>query len=254
MPKFFITEHELEIGGKAYIRGEDANHLRKSLRIRNGEIINVCDGNGNDYNAMVESSEGDSVKAVVLESVDLGTEPGLWINLYAAVTKGEGFEYAIQKCVEAGVGCIIPVITERTIVAVSESKAGRKHERWNKIAAEAAKQSGRSRIPIVAEAMDFAAAINMASKEGFSIICNVEEDTISLKSILGMNKDIGMMNIFIGPEGGFTNTEIKAAAGRGIHSVTLGNRILKAETAGLFVMAAVMYEYGELDKKGSKSQ
>ncbi|MFO7611898.1 MAG: RsmE family RNA methyltransferase [Clostridia bacterium] len=254
MPKFFITEHELEIGGKANISGEDANHLRKSLRIKNGEIIIVCDGNGKDYNAMVESSEDDSIKITILESIELKTEPDLWINIYAAVTKGEGFEYAIQKCVEAGVGSVIPVITERTVVAVSDSKAVRKHERWNKIASEAAKQSGRSRIPQVGGVLDFYAAMDKASQEGLSIICNVEEGTLSLKTILGMNKDIKMLNVFIGPEGGFTSAEIKAATGRGIHSVTLGNRVLKAETAGLFVMAAAMYEYGELDKKGSKSQ
>ena len=249
MPKFFITDYDLSVGNIAYILGEDARHLKKSLRIKNGDNIVVCDGLGKDYVSKVEEMENDSVLVRVSDEFHNNGEPTLKVNLYTAITKGEGFEYAIKKCIEAGVTSINPIITERTIVNISDTKIDKKAERWNKIAEEAAKQSGRSLIPNVAFPRKLETVLKTINPDELSIICYVEEGTLTLKEVFNKNCDSKIINIFIGPEGGFTEKEWKIAVSKGVLSVTLGKRILKAETAGLFVTAAAMYEYGELDKK-----
>ncbi len=249
MPKFFITDYDLLIGNTAYILGEDARHLKKSLRIKDGDSIIVCDGLGKDYIAKVEGMENDAVLVRLSEEFQKNGEPTLNVNLYTAITKGEGFEYAIRKCIEAGVHSINPIITERTVVNIPDSKINKKAERWNKIAEEAAKQSGRSLIPNVAFPRKIETVLETINPDELSIICYVEEDTLTLKEVFNKNTNSKLINIFIGPEGGFTENEWKMAVSKGAFSVTLGKRILKAETAGLFVTAAAMYEYGELDIK-----
>lgn len=249
MPKFFITDYDLIVGNTAYILGEDAHHLKKSLRIKNGDSIVVCDGVGKDYIAKVESMENDAVLIRLSEEFHKNGEPELKVNLYTAITKGEGFEYAIRKCIEAGVHSINPIITERTVVNLPDSKIDKKAERWNKIAEEAAKQSGRSLIPNVAFPKKIDTVLETLSPNELSIICYVDEGTLTLKEVFNKNASPKIINIFIGPEGGFTEKEWKIALSKGAFSVTLGKRILKAETAGLFVTAAAMYEYDELDKK-----
>lgn len=249
MPKFFITDTDFAKGSTASITGEDARHLIKSLRIKIGENIIVCNGQGIDYNARVEGIEIESVLVELLEEVHKNSEPNLKIKLYTAITKGEGFEYAIKKCVEAGVNTIIPTVTERTIVDIQKNKLNKKYERWNKIAAEAAKQSGRSLIPAVKYPVELKAALNDLNSEELTLICYVEEGTLTLKDAFrGINNN-RVINVFIGPEGGFTQQEVNSAVNMGAKRVTLGNRILKAETAGLFVTAIAMYEFDELDRK-----
>lgn len=248
MPKFFITDYDLSMNSEAYILGEDARHLKKSLRIRPGDEITVCDGKGKDFKALVKSLENDAVLVRVTDELPRNNEPGLKVNLYTAVTKGDGFEYAIKKCVEAGVHSITPVITDRTVVLIPDSKIEKKYDRWNKIAEGAAKQSGRSCIPQVSYPVPFKNALE-SIKGDLSIICYVEENSLSLKEVFKSSPKAGVINVFIGPEGGFTEDEWKHAVAGGLRSVTLGKRILKAETAGLFTMAAAMYEYDELNKK-----
>lgn len=249
MPKFFITDYELVVGNTAYILGEDARHLKKSLRIKNGENIVVCDGLGKDYIAKVEGMENDAVLIRLSEEFHKNGEPKIKVNLYTAITKGEGFKYAIRKCIEAGVNSINPIITERTVVNIPDSKIEKKAERWNKIAEEAAKQSGRSLIPNVTLPKKLETVLETIDPDELSIMCYVEEGTLTLKEVFNSNTNSKSINIFIGPEGGFTEKEWKMAVSKGALSVTLGKRILKAETAGLFVTAAAMYEYDELDKK-----
>jgi 16S rRNA (uracil1498-N3)-methyltransferase len=190
-----------------------------------------------------------------MEITDITTvygEPEIKVNLFTAITKGEGFEYAIQKCIEAGVYSITPLITERTIVKIKTGKYNKKHERWNRIALETAKQSGRSIIPKVHKPMKFKEAIASINKDEPSAICYIEEGTLSLKRFLKENRKAQTFNILIGPEGGFTREEWEDAIDNKIASVSLGGRILKAETAGLFATAAIMYEFDQLDKKAEK--
>ncbi len=252
MPRFFITNHDIEPGKSAHIAGDDASHIKKSLRMKPGDDIIVCDGRGNDYDAIIKNLEEDSVEVEVTRKTAVNGEPDIKVNLFMAVTKGEGFEYAIQKCIEAGVNSITPLTTQRTVVNIKNTKMDKKHERWNRIALEAAKQSGRSMIPSIHFPLEFYEALTGLHEDELNIICYVEEGTLSLKSLLKGNRDAKVMNVFIGPEGGFTVEEWEKAVKSGAVSVSLGNRILKAETAGLFVTAATMYEFDQLDKKAEK--
>jgi 16S rRNA (uracil1498-N3)-methyltransferase len=151
--------------------------------------------------------------------------------------------------VEAGAHSINPIITERTIVNIQSSKMDKKVERWNRISEAAAKQSGRSRIPVVSYPMEFREALTKPKGAEPSAICYVKEDSLTLKDLLRKNIETEVLNIFIGPEGGFTVVEWEKARMAGLSSISLGKRILKAETAGFFVTVAAMYEYGELDRK-----
>lgn len=250
MPKFFITDYEISKGNKAYITGDDAKHLKKSLRVKKGDEVILCDGNGRDFRGMVEKLESDAILVDVREELDKNGEPDLKVNIFMAITKGEGFEYAIQKCVESGAHSINPIITERTIVNIQSSKIDKKVERWNRISEAAAKQSGRSRIPVVAYPMEYSEALTKPRGAEPSIICYVQEGSHSLKELLGKKADAEVLNVFIGPEGGFTPFEWENAKSAGLSSISLGKRILKAETAGFFVTVAAMYEYGELERKG----
>ncbi|MDX1359665.1 MAG: RsmE family RNA methyltransferase [Clostridia bacterium] len=249
MPRFFITEYEITVGNTAYIIGDDAKHIKKSLRMKPEQKLTVCDGRGNDFLARINKLENDAVLVDIVAKTGKNGEPDIKVNLYTSITKGEGFEYAIQKCVEAGVHSIIPINTERTIVKIPDSKIDRKFERWNRISFEAAKQSGRSLVPQVAYPKDFIKAIDSINDEELSLICYVKEGTLSIKEHFRANAGAATINIFIGPEGGFTDGEWEMAVARGIKSASLGKRILKSETAGLFATATAMYEYGELDKK-----
>lgn len=249
MPKFFITEYELKIGNTAYITGDDAKHIKKSLRMKPEERLVVCDGKGNDFLARINKLENDAVLIDLVSENSINGEPAIRVNLFTALTKGEGFEYALQKCVEAGVYSIKPMNTERTIVRIPDSKIDKKYERWNRISSEAAKQSGRSLIPQVSYPTEFSEAIKSINTDDMSMICYVGEGSLSIRGLLQDNGEARNINVFIGPEGGFSEKEWKMAVDSGIKSVTLGKRILKAETAGVFVLAATMYEYGEMDKK-----
>lgn len=249
MPRFFVTEYELLPGRTAYITGDDARHLKKSLRIKKNDMVVLCDGRGNDFTARVLNLENDAVLVEVVSQMENNNEPKLQVNIFMAITKGEGFEYAIQKCVEAGAASIQPIITEHTVIDIPENKIDRKVERWNKISESAAKQSGRSRIPAVFFPVQFSEALKKPKGAEPSIICYVKEGTLKLKQFLGRHPDAEVLNVFIGPEGGFSPVEWEIARLAGLYSVSLGKRILKAETAGFFVTVAAMYEYGELGQK-----
>lgn len=249
MPKFFITDYDLVPGGTAYILGDDAKHMKKALRVKKDDVINICDGKGNDYTAKVEKLENDAILIEINQKVEKNGEPELEINLFMAMTKGEGFEYALQKCVEAGVSSIYPMTTERTIVNISDSKLDKRVERWNKISESAAKQSGRSRIPVVSYPITLPDALKKPKGAEPSIICYVKEGSLSLKQLLKKSPNAKVLNVFIGPEGGFSPMEWEIAKLAGLQSVSLGKRILKAETAGFFVSVAAMYEYNELEQK-----
>lgn len=253
MPKFFVTNHDIKTGETMHIVGDDASHIKRSLRMKQGDHIVVCDGFGNDYSGIIAKLEENSVAVEIIQKNATCGESDIKINLFMAITKGDSFEYAIQKCIEAGVHSITPIITQRTVVDLKGTRADKKHVRWNKIALEAAKQSKRSIIPSINYLSKFDETLKHIHKKDLNVICYVKEGTLSLKTLLKQNKNAKTINVFIGPEGGFTEQEWVKAIKNGLFSVSLGNRVLKAETVGLFVTAVVMYEFDQLDKKVEKS-
>lgn len=223
-------------------------HIRNVLRMGQGEEITLCDGRGNDYRTVIEAMEKDRVTVRILEAWKNTTEPPLEVTLFQGIPKSDKMEWIIQKCVELGIRTIVPVMTDRTVVRFEGQKdMEAKTARWRKISLEAAKQCNRGWIPTIELPVKFSKALEMAGKDDLRLIPYEEESKTGIKA--GLEGFQGTrVSFFIGPEGGFAEKEIEEAVGRGIRPVTLGPRVLRTETAGVVVLAIIMYELGDVGR------
>lgn len=242
MPNFYITKNDIT-GDTAVITGEEAQHISRVLRMKKGDEVTLCDGEGNFHEAVLESFSEKTVTAKITSARKAETEPETQITIFQGVPKNPKLETIVQKATEIGVVRIVPVDTLRAVAKLDKSA---KVERLRKIAKEAAKQSKRGVIPEVSDTVSFKEAVEMASKADLALIPYEEEREVSLKKALQGQKP-KTVSIMIGPEGGFEKEEIQLAKENGITSVTLGKRILRTETAPLAVSAAILYELGEME-------
>ncbi|MCH5202320.1 MAG: 16S rRNA (uracil(1498)-N(3))-methyltransferase [Oscillospiraceae bacterium] len=235
MPHFFVDE---EIITNEYtLSGEDGRHIIKSLRMNKGEELTLCSPSGTIYNCVVENTEGDMVDLSVISREMSVAEPDVKVTLYQALPKGDKMELIIQKSVEIGVTEIVPVISSRCVSRPDKKSLSKKIPRWQKIAKQAAMQSGRGIIPKVQECISFKEAV--LSARGEKVIF-YELGGDSLKSVLESRpKEI---SIFIGSEGGFSSEEVSLVTDNDGRKATLGKRILRAETAPLVALTTIMYE------------
>lgn len=242
MPRFFLLSETTE-NGFFQITGDDAKHISFSLRMRRGEHLVICDGNGMDYECEITDMDGQSVTLAVLDAHPTVTEPPLKIRLYQSVPKGDKFDYVTQKAVELGVSEIVPVYSSRCIVKPDAKSEEKRLARLGKIAEEAAKQCGRGIIPRVLPHMRYADALKTCGENAF--ICYEDETSFSLKAYLRdlAEKEAKVLSFFIGPEGGYAPDEVARALQHGIPSVKLGPRILRSETASGFVLSAITYAF-----------
>lgn len=238
VPKEAINEREI------IIRGSDANHISNVLRMKEGDKITVCDSKGNDYNCAIASTNKNEIICKINSIEKSHTESEFKITLYQGMPKLDKMEFIIQKCVELGIYAFVPVITEHTVVKIND-KTDKKVERWQKISESAAKQCGRGIIPQIYSPMTLKNAIVDANKNDGILIPYENETTKSIKSFL---KDFegNSLAVFIGPEGGFSKSEIDWAINEGATTVTLGKRILRTETAAITASAVIMYEKDNL--------
>lgn len=228
------------------IIGEDVTHISKVLRLRIGEHIILCDGQGMDYYVSIEDMDKHSVKTRILNKEPSKTEPNINVVLYQGIPKSTKMDVIIQKCTELGVSTIVPVINARSVVKLSDEKDEKKKvERWQRIALEAAKQSHRGKIPKVEMPLVYEEALRKAAEMDLSLIPYELEKNNKLKDMI-RGKIIHDIGVFIGPEGGYEDAEIVAAIESGIVPVTLGPRILRTETAGSAVLSCIMYELDEM--------
>ena len=239
MPRFFLSASPND--GYFEITGDDARHISFSLRMRCGEHLVVCDGEGTDYECVIQTIDGQTVKAEVLEKRPTVTESPVKIRLYQSVPKGDKFDYIVQKAVELGVSEIVPVYSSRCIVKPDAKSEEKRLARLSKIAEEAAKQCGRGIIPKVLPHMRYADAVRAAY--GSTFLCYEDEKSYSLKEYLHDFAEKGekTLGFFVGPEGGYAKEEVLLASERGIPSAKLGNRILRSETASGFVLSCIAY-------------
>ena len=248
MHRFFIPPNCIE--GESVILGDDVGHqLAAVLRARPGEQIVVLDDSGWEYIVTLERVSPRVVQGRIAERLPARGEPGVRIVLYQAVLKANKFDMVLQKGTELGVSRFVPVFCARSVPRDGgKAWSARRHERWRKIVSEAAEQSHRGRLPLVESAIDFSEACDAA--EGLGLIPWEEEAETGLKEALGrLREDRGespAVSILTGPEGGFTSQEVDYARTRGIVPVSLGSRILRAETAPVATVSAVLYELGEL--------
>ncbi len=252
MRRFFVEEGNIK-EDKVTIRGDEARHIAQVLRLKEEDKIKVFTGKGREYLIEIREASKKEVIGRILKESSLDTEPPIEMTLIQGIPKSNKMDFIVQKVTELGVKRIIPVITQRTIVKLNEEKARARRNRWQRIALEAAKQSGRAIIPEVDEVTTFVQSLNNISEENLNLIPWEEEETsTSLKKILKqftVNRKrltVNGITIFIGPEGGFTSGEVEAAKKRGALSVSLGPRLLRTETAGLAALVMILYELGDL--------
>jgi len=242
MHRFFIPRpyaDEMEIDGI------DARHIYTVLKMKPGEKVQIVSDDGVTALAEITETAPGRTDVKCLEVIAESHEPAVKITLAQGLVKGEKMDFIIQKAVELGVSRIVPLAMEHSVVRYEGDKAAKKRERWQKIAESAAKQSKRDIIPEVAAVttMDrLMAECNCTTK----IIAYECEDKKGLKQALRANPQTGSILVIIGPEGGISEAELNTARAGGAVPVSLGRRILRAETAGLTALSAILYEFDEL--------
>lgn len=241
MPRFFLNKENLT-SDVVTIVGEDASHIALSLRMAVGDALTLCDNEGFDYHAEIVSVSRDAVTLSVKEKAPSESEPPYRVRLYQCLPKGEKFETVIQKAVECGVSEIIPVQSSRCIAVLKDSAAEKKLTRFNRIAEEACKQSGRGRLVKVLAPVSYREAMAQMASCDTAFLCYENEDGLTLSGFLPSDtpREIAFL---VGPEGGLSPDEVALAKESGIVSVSLGKRILRTETAAPFVLAILAGNY-----------
>lgn len=236
MHKIFIQQKIL--GEKIKIIGENFRHI-KALRLNPKDKIIICDGNQKDYFCEIQNIDHTSAILFINNIQNSQTEPPKKIILFQAIPKSDKFEFIIQKSIELGINKIIPVITD--FCDIKKNPSENKFLRWKKIAKSAAEQSGRGIIPEISNTINFSQAVLNAKNFDLNIIAH-EKTNISIKKIL--SQDLNQKNsigIFIGPEGGFSDQEIILAEKNNLQPMSLGKRILRTETASLFILSVITF-------------
>lgn len=249
MPRFFVKISEI-ISSSApcliYIKGEDALHITRVLRMKSGEELIVCDENGREYKTRIRET-GEVVTLDVVSYGDSENEPPYKATVYQALVKGDRFDTVLQKATELGASDIVPMISSRCIVSIDARDSAKKLERWRRIVYEASKQCGRAAIPTVHAPMLFEEAIRSASSADLPVFCYEGEGTSPLTEHVGCVPSPKTVSVVIGPEGGFSVSEAEYARSLGVKMTGLGKRILRTETAAPFVLSCISFAY-ELDR------
>lgn len=243
MYRFFVEPSQIQ-DKRIVITGSDVNHIRHVLRMKPGEEIALSDGtDGREYRCSIEEYREDEVICSLRFIEEEGVELPSRIYLFQGLPKADKMELVIQKAVELGVYEIIPVAAKRCVVKLDEKKAAAKVSRWQGIAEAAAKQSKRGVIPTVHDVMRMQEAVDYAQAMDVRLIpYELAQDMGRTKELIGAVAPRTSIAVFIGPEGGFEESEVQAAIRAGIEPVTLGRRILRTETAGLAVLSWLMYQ------------
>ena len=240
-PRFFVDFDSVE-GSSIVLDGESARHISRSLRMTVGEKIIVCDTKKNEYECVLESFSSESVTARVEDVRRCVSEPIYNAVVYQACPKSDKMDSIVQKAVELGAVGVVVFVSDRCIARYDESGFAKKCLRWQKIANEAAKQSGRGAVPFIRFLPDLKSAVNEMTDRGEAFMCYEDEDTLTLKEYLKQIESKTNISFLIGPEGGFSTKEAEYCREKGVQTVGLGKRVLRTETASGFVLASLAYE------------
>lgn len=240
VPRFFTGPVS---GSRVCLSGETASHIRV-LRMRPGEELTLCDGQGTDYVCRLEALDGAGAQVEVLSSQPSAGEPAVDVTVYMAFAKADKLEHVIQKATELGAREIVAYPSARCVVRYDTAALKSKLPRWQKIAAAAAEQSGRGRIPTVRAASSWAVVLQEAAAADLPLIFYERERNNSLRSLVQVPWRSAA--VLTGPEGGYTEAEIAAAVEAGLRSASLGARILRCETAPLAALTALLFAAGEM--------
>lgn len=225
--------------GVARITGDDVRHVVRVLRLKPGDEVTLCDGNGSEYDAVITSLADAAVVCAIGKPHASKSEPKCRVTIFQCLPKTGKMEFIVQKCTELGAEAVVPVVSRRC-VALPNSNFEIKRVRYQRIAEEAAKQSRRGMIPRF-EGLTRIESIDPSVFDLF-LIAYEEEQAVTLKSILKANKSVKRAGLLIGPEGGLAQDELERLVAAGAVTVSLGARILRTETAGMATLAQILYE------------
>lgn len=246
VPKFFVGNEQIQ-DGKIMIIEEDVNHIVNVLRLKEQDEIQVCDkDNGITYQSEIVEILKERVECKIIEQIEQQVESNVSVTIFQGLPKADKMEYIIQKATEIGGTEIVPVAMKRCIVKLEGKDESKKIDRWQKIAEVAAKQSGRDRIPRINHVMKFGELKELISSFDLFIVAYENEKKVSLKQVLKDKTNMAIkIGVVIGPEGGLDKKEVEMLSTYGAKVVTLGNRILRTETAPIVILSNIMYEFDE---------
>ena len=243
MSNFFIDSGNID-GENAYVTGSDVNHIKNVLRMKESDEIKLSTGDGLLYTATISEFLPDRIVCRIIDCEGDKSELPAKIVLFQGLPKKDKMELIIQKAVELGVSEIVPVMMKRTIVKLEDNKKEQKKlERWRTISLTAAKQSGRAIVPEVSDFITFNEAVKRAEGLEYNLIPYENEKGMDkARELIKEVKDKKSIGIFIGPEGGIAEDELELAINAGVKPISLGNRILRTETAGLALVSVIAFE------------
>ena len=242
MPRFFVNKDKIT-EGHVEIEGQDAFHIARSLRMAVGDYITLCDGEGSEYSAILTKIRDDICLCEIKETTESKTELPVSVTLFMAYPKGDKMETVVQKAVELGAQRIVPFDSSRCIKRPKAEKTDKLLARLNRIAEEAAKQCGRSKLPLVEPPLSYKEMLKSASSLDISFFCYEDEQKKSLKHELESVANVSSVGIIVGSEGGFSPEEATLASDFGCVPVTFGKRILRCETAPIFALSCIAYRF-----------
>ena len=243
MARFFVKKEAVN-DGQITISGNDAFHIARSLRMAVGDEVTVCDEYGTEYLTKLARIRDEECIAEIISEQAGSTESPVDITLFMAYPKGDKLETVVQKSVELGVSAVVPFESSRCIKRPTEDKLGKITDRLNRIAEEAAKQCGRSKLPRVAKMIKFNELLSKIANFDLALFCYEGDGAESLKKALNnYGKTSGKIAVIIGSEGGFSKEEAERIIDAGANCVNLGPRILRCETAPDYCLSAISYHF-----------
>lgn len=251
MHRFFLAREAFTTAQVKITEPGLAHRLRNVLRLQRGDAVIFLDNSGWEYETVLQQLEAGLIVGEIQQKRLCPSEPRTKITLHQAMLKGDHFEWVLQKGTEVGISAFLPILSERCIILDAQQVSGRKLERWRRIIQAAAEQSGRGRLPPLQPLTLLPAAYEQIRRSGGLALIPWEEETRPLKEVLqevGREQRPFNVSLFIGPEGGFSAEEIQTAQDYGIIPVSLGPRVLRAETAGIVAAALILYEYGDMKR------
>lgn len=245
--RFFVAPQNI-VGNQAVLDENETRHALKVMRLKPGDEVVLFDGQGRSYQACLESIQGKCLVAALIKAGSADAVPSVNIHLVQGLPKGDKMDLIVQKAVEIGVHSVYPLQCRRSIPQIKEGAAAKKLQRWELIAREACKQSGRNRLLNIKPPLYLSQLLSaMQGRPG--VVLYEKERLSGYKQMLQTliprcrQKDLFLL---VGPEGGWDDGEIEEMLKQGIYAATLGSRMLRTETAGLVATALALYEAGEL--------
>ncbi|HUX47482.1 MAG TPA: 16S rRNA (uracil(1498)-N(3))-methyltransferase [Desulfosporosinus sp.] len=246
MRRFFV-EKILPMEGLVSITGKEARHIINVLRMKKGEALIIMDGKGQLFESAIEKLHSRAVEVKIIKSIPSPPSSPIEISLGQALIKSKNMDYLIQKVTELGIHSIHPFYSERTVIQLKSAHLKNKMDRWMEIMKSACKQCGRVTLPDLNTPLLFEEMIkDTPDTKALKILLWEDEDKVDLKRLLTSMSLTAHVFAIVGPEGGFTLNEINLAREAGFHIVSLGNRILRAETAAMSLISIIQYEWGDL--------